>query len=337
LADEAKSAEIWGALLDAAIPFSLEKCQVVFLPPHPLPQGGLRCLAVAARLEDIQEVLDEWADLGIDPDILLPETLLLPGAHGCPVWLGETRSLFVARDGDQFLGAAGVVKRDQREKALTRFQQAWRDTYPDLNWISMGPEADSDTSGILENALCRSCFETSPDHANLRAEPVAAEGLKTAYRKQQMILKGSLLFLAVVLVLWPLAIRFQLRRHQGWIRRELSETFEKFTGSPSSAPGQELLLAQRFLDNQWGDVWEPENRLLLPGVSDGFSRISNLLADRNLVLSRLEMDVDTFSLNVLGEEREIEAFVDELALKGWGVTSSPQPNGTWRIAGSTRP
>lgn len=332
LADAAKSAEIWAALLDAAIPFPLENCQVVFLPPRPGPEGGLRCLAVAARHQDVREALDEWAEWGIDPDLLLPEPLMLPRASGCPVWLGIRRSIFAAWNGDTFLGAAACLKREQREKILNRFQQGWKEATPELEWVQMGPDGPGNPD-VLETALCRACFETSPVHANLRAGPLAADSLNAIYRKRWTVLKGSAIFLLLLLVAWPTGLRFHLRQKNDQLRQEITKTFRDFTGY--TAPGEEVLLAQRHLESEWMERWEIAERLLSPDVSDRYATVSRLLAQRNVVLSRVRISKHQFDLNLLGEETELNTLAEMLGMEeGWSVRYAPEPNGTWRISGS---
>lgn len=276
--------------------------------------------------------------MGIDPDVLLPEALLLPGASGCPIWMGVNRSVSVAWNGDHFLGASAAVKRDQRELALTRFQQTWKESYPDVNWVSVGPEGSDGQADVLETALCRSCFESSPFHVNLRAGSFAAKGLQATHRKFRSSLKGSLLVLVLLLVLWPFGVRFQLRRFNSRLRQEIATTFESFTGVPVAAPGQEVLLAQRFLEDGWNKEWGLASSLLLPEVSEGFARASRLIAERDLILSRIQWMPEQFELNVLGEEAQTKSLVEALGSEaGWTVTYVPEANGTWRISGSTRP
>ncbi|MDA3875344.1 MAG: hypothetical protein PF795_15465 [Kiritimatiellae bacterium] len=333
LTDASKSAEIWAALLDAAIPFPLETCQVVFLPPQPGPDGGLRCLAVAARQQDVREALDEWAEWGIDPDLLLPEPLMLPRASGCPIWLGNNRSVFVAWNGDTFLGTAATLKRDQREKTLNRFQQAWKEALPEVEWVTMGPEGESNNPEVLETALCRACMETSKMHANVREGSLATDTLRTIHRKRRGILKGSAIFLLLLLAVWPLGLRYQLRRKHEHLRREISDTFTDFTGY--AAPGEEVLLAQRHLEGEWMERWEVANRLLSPEVSDRYANISRLVEQRELVLSRMRVDQNSIELNVLGEEVQTISLVKNLGLaEGWTVKYAPEANGTWKISGS---
>ncbi len=339
LTDAAKSSEIWGGLLDAAIPFPLESCLVVFLKPHFRPEGGLRCLAVAAREQDVRDALEEWADIGIDPDMLLPEPLLLPRMSGCPIWMGVNRAVFVAWDGEHFLGASATVKRDQRELNLKRFQQVWKESYPDKTWVSMGPEGSSGPSDVLETALCRACFDSSPTHANLRAGPLAAEGLQSIHQKHLKVLKGSVLVLMLMLVSWPLGIRFQLRRVHHQLQREISTTFAQLTGGAISPQRQqEVLLAQRFLENEWTETRGLGSRLLSPEVSDGFARVARLVTERDLILTRVHRTPERVELNVLGEEEQTKSLVKALGSElAWTVTYAPEANGTWRISGSTRP
>ncbi len=332
LKDKSKSTEIWGTLLDAAIPFSLEKCQVAFLPAPSLPDGNLRCLAVAARLQDLEELLAEWQDWGLEPDLIVPEELMFSGQNGAYVWKGDARTVFSTWDAGGYVEGGGALKPEQRSKVLTRFEQSRSPDAEALEWKSVGPGAEQDP-GFLEQALALNACKPNPSHANLRAAPLAAPPLLQRYRKKQKTLKVSLLVLLILLVLLPLLLRQQLRANQKHIRSEIAGAYQQYTGSASVAPGQEVLLAKRYRDEKWTPLWESVQNLSQPKVSNLLVEVTSVARENDLTFMQISLRNDAMELQVLGSEDAVEALKYHLNISGWTIKVTPGSDGAWSLSG----
>jgi|GEM_PF-1689176 len=335
LKDKSKSAEIWGTLLDAAIPFSIEKCHYTFLPRANERDSGLSCLAVAARLEDLEHVVAEWVAIGLNPDLIFPEELMLSASHTNPLWKGLTRTVFVTTGPEGYTSGGGAVKRDQRDRLLSRFLQSREPEEAEVDWHECGPEASRDETR-LEDTLAKACFKSQPFHANLLANFMAPQKLKDVHGQKAKTLKASLLLLVLLMFLAPLLVRHKLRVYQKSVRSQISDTFLQLTGSRSNAPGQELLLANRFLEDKWGALWNPVQKLREPLVSFTFVELSQAAADRGLVFSRVELMESKVQVNVLGTEPQVISFMKHLEISGWEASKTVESNGTWRVNGEKR-
>lgn len=330
LKDRAKTTEIWGTLLDAAIPFSIEKCLFTFLPAASADKDRFRCLAVAARIEDVQYVISEWKALDICPDLIMPEQLLLPETFQNALWLGNARTLFASWNAEGFQGGGGSLKRDQRERVLARYIQSRESTDKELVWKECGPEASEDQN-ILEEALACSAFTCKPNHANLLANEWASPSLLQKQRKKTGNLVKGLVAIILLLMLIPPTLRLTLRSYQKKIRAEISSTYTELTGSRTN--GAEVLLAQRYLETKWGPLWDPARKLSEPRVSMSFVEMSQAAREFDLVFTRVEMTDRSFVLNVLGTEDRVNRFSEHYSTSGWKVSVETGSDDQWLLRG----
>lgn len=265
--DPAKTREIRDSLLDAALPFSLEDCFTVFLPPRVGPDG-IRLPAVAARSVDIQKALEEWGGLGLEPEMLVPESLLLPVApeRAC-VWLGEQRALFARVDeaGCVVCGGSGDASRGGR--ALSRFFLA-AEKAPEISW--RGPGGDGE-KGFLEQALARAGLGLEAGGVNLRADSLAHDRLQRIHGgvRRRWIAAAALVMGLAVAAPWGVRAVFSQLFEQMEVRT--GEVYEAVTGSPSPAREQERLLLERHADEVWGRVFDARKRLASSAVADALA------------------------------------------------------------------
>ncbi|WFB37364.1 hypothetical protein P3T73_06270 [Kiritimatiellota bacterium B12222] len=329
LKDKAKSAEIWGTLLDAAIPFSLEKCHYAFLPQQKSTQEGLSCLAVAARVEDLESHVADWAALDLEPDLAFAEELVLPRAQGNPLWKGGTRTVFSAWDEDRFIGGGGALKPELREKVLARFTHAQTE---ELHWHELGP-ASGNEENILEQALCMAVLRSGSGHANLLAQELASKKLHTKFTGKSKTLKVGVLLALLLLFLVPLTLRHQLRAYQRFLTSEIAETYTQITGGRSNAPGQEVRLAERYLDAEWSELWTPVERLTQASTSLLFIELAFAAEENGVVFSSIDLQKGLMTLTLLGTEEQVNAFAIHLQISGWEVELGVLNNGTWKLKG----
>lgn len=331
LRDKSKSAEIWGTLLDAALPFSLEKCQFCFLPLQSDANEGRRALAVAARMEDLETALAEWQELGLDPDLMVPEPLMISADRVSRRWLGGTRSVFAVWQGDRYIGGGGSLKAAQRDIAFTRFCQSLPDA-ESIDWRETGPGSESDPAD-LEQALAGVALHSGSLHANLRANEIMAPPLLKRYAQKQKNLKVALLLVLLMLFLFPLTLRHQLRAYQNLLRSQIATVYTDLTGSPGNAPGQELLLARRYMEDNWGELRKAVTTLSGPTVANTLVEIALQSAAEDLVFSHLEIAAGKLQLHVLGDEVKVKSFCEHLRISGWQIQYEAGSNGAWHIFG----
>ena len=328
LNDLQKSAEIWPSLLDAELPFALEECAVAFLPPEKLEQGGVRCLACAVRESDLREARSEWEELGVKPDLMVPEVLLLSRDRESRLWRGQYRFVMTAWNGGEFLGGAGGGAGARREKAIHRFQTTWRSAYSEISWAETGPEA-----GREEQSLEQTAARIPHGSFGLEANMLAGAGVQTRvvnrYRKKQKTLRVAVLLLLLILMLGPLSLRGRMRNYQAVLRQEIAREYLGMTGSQSPAAGQEVLLARRFLDEALEGVVLSRREVSGPGVSVRLFRVFDQLNRQGLVCIRVEAHPGEVRLEALGTEEQALEFQKGMENYQEQVVVGAASNGCW--------
>ncbi len=101
-----KARKVLPSLLDVALPFPLEQCVYQFLDFSNTPEKTTRALAVAARRNHVQQLLDRYRSSGIDPELLDHEGLAL--------WAGSVMEQAVSGDSSRVVlrlakGGASIV------------------------------------------------------------------------------------------------------------------------------------------------------------------------------------------------------------------------------------
>lgn len=298
--DPGKTREIRDSLLDAALPFSLEDCVTSFLPSQSRDES-IRLPAIAARLADLKNTLKTWSDLGLDPELLVPEALLLPaGGNRACVWIGEHRTLFAreAKEGGLVCGGASGVARDGR--ALSRFF-ASADEAPEIQWIGPGGDSEPD---FLERLLARAGLGMEPLGLNLRADVLAHPRLAKRHRGMLRRWGGVAAGIFLLAAVSPWGIRAAYARRLAQLDRQVAEVFHETTGFRSPAPGWERLLLERHAEEAWGAVSDARESLVS-------STVATELAD--LLLAAQFTGVSVRSLRVADEELAIEIQAPEPA------------------------
>jgi hypothetical protein len=336
LRDAAKSEEIWESLLDAAVPFSLEPFLVCLLPPRRTGEGGWRCLAVAARIEDLRAEQENWRKQGIDPDLMIPEALALCPGEGARLWRGRAREVWAAWSGDRFLGAGDVNRADEASTAFRRFQAAWAATISTGEWQSLGPGGEADPLA-MERGLCRAARGRDPHAANLLAGELAPDGLRARYQRKWRTVQVTALCFAVLLVLGPLWLRLQMRNWRNQLRTQVSSAYEELTGTTSTAPGQEPILALRFMESEWTPLRVALDRARTPVVAHGFSLLSRYVPEAGLRLAGLRLDDTRLELEVEGDEESMRRLQARLKTDGWVLDALQVADGRWQLRGGLEP
>jgi len=114
-----KARRVFPSLLDAALPFPVERCTVQFLQECRDAEGGVEALALAVRHETLDALLEEWGAQRVDPEWVVHEGWALwaqalveqPAAPGrmrvIGHWTDDRLVLAVGR-GDRLEGAYNV-------------------------------------------------------------------------------------------------------------------------------------------------------------------------------------------------------------------------------------
>jgi hypothetical protein len=331
--DVRKSAEIWPSLLDARIPFSLEECQVAFLEPR-RENNGLRCIAAAARESDLRDVVAEWQALGIVVDLLLPEALLLEG-EGARVWQGQTRSVFVATRGENWLGAGASLDPNSREKALARFLAAWG-----LEQARrIGPAAEnSPDPQVLEKALAAACIRPAPRIANLRAGTLASPRMSDRLYRSRRTLRVAAILAILFWLAGPFLLLQKIRSARQITTQDISRLYQSLTGRPSPAAGQERLLASRYVEQEWMPLREKAQTLANPALTGRLAFVISAAATQGLQLRGMQLDSSTLQLQLQGPETSVRAFRESLRGNGWTCDEARPVSGDfWSLSGELSP
>ena len=130
----AKARKVLPTLLDIELPFPLESCSYDFVsdvapPKEGIDGSGVRALAVAARITDVQARIKELTSRGIDPMVVDHEGLALwtqslqerPLAVGeesvlrVVIFLGSERWVVVIGRGEEFISAHHVRRGESKQ------------------------------------------------------------------------------------------------------------------------------------------------------------------------------------------------------------------------------
>lgn len=334
LSDPHKSAEIWPGLLDAVLPFPLESCIVAFGESRPRADGGLSCLAAAIRLEDLEAECRLWADLGLDPECLVPEALMLGGEWpGVSVWIGTGRAVFVARDDEGFSASGGAKDPSREGKTLRRFLDAMPG---EAGPVWLGPGGD-DAGNVLEEALARSGLGLPGARMmNLRADPMAHPGLlRRARRTRRTLLALAALLLGLSVGL-PMLLRAVMQHHQQESRLRMSALYQSVTGEQSPF-GQERLLLERWIDREWGAVRAASDRIFATGIRPDMSQVLALCSRLDLPVRSWSQDAEGLRLSFAADRPGAERLAMELGHFGWQGELTELEAGGWRFNGRREP
>jgi hypothetical protein len=329
IADPQKSSEIWPSLLDAALPFALEDCMVAFGEALPAEEGGLRCLAAAIRLEDLEAECGAWRELGLDPDSLVPEALVIAeGTPGVKVWTGTGRSVFVHWSEKGFSACGGAKDPSRDGKTLTRFLAAFPEN-ASLEWV--GPEGD-DHEDLLERGLALAGLGQGGPIMNLRAEPLAHPALSRrarVLRSRLMVLCAGLGLLAAAM---PLLLRSMVNRHFDLAQERMAEEYRRVTGMPIP-PGPQRLHMERWIDQEWGGIREASEQIFSPGVRAGMGEVLSVSSRLGLTVREWMQDRDRLRMIFSADRGVAERMVLQLGDFGWRGELEDLGEGTWLYRG----
>lgn len=334
LSDPHKSAEIWPALLDAVLPFPLESCMVAFGGCFAREAGGLSCLAAAIRLEDLEAECRFWADLGLDPECLVPEALMMCGEWpGVYVWIGTGRAVFVARDEEGFSASGGAKDPSRESKTLRRFLDALPGE-PGPVWL--GPGGD-DAGNVLEEALARSGLGIRGEGMmNLRAGPMAHPGLLHRARHTRRTLLALAALLLGLSAGLPMLLRAVMQHQQQESRLRMSALYQSVTGEQSPF-GQERLLLERWIDREWGAVRAASDRIFATGIRPDMRQVLALCSRLDLPVRTWSQDAEGLRLSFAADRAEAERLAMELGHFGWQGELTELDAGGWRFNGRREP
>lgn len=330
LSDPGKSAEIWPSLLESTLPFPLEDCEVAFLPPEPVPEGGSRCLAAAARTRDVETALTEWRELGLSPDVMIPEVLLCSGPRTSTLWTGTSRCIYTAWHDGRFLGAGGGQGIPPESKAFSRFKTTWTADVPDLEWTTVGPAAGQQET-LLEQNAANALFRSPSSFINLLSADAGSGRLAACLRRKQRSLCLLGVAVLVLLAALPLGVRSALRGTRRALQEEIELEYHRLTGEEPSEQGQELLLATRFVEDTMEASVSAQREISGPHLSSRLVRILNACQAADVVVTALQGDTYSVTADLLGREEELQQVRDRLISQGDDVTLSPSEQGAWRL------
>jgi hypothetical protein len=330
LSDPGKSAEIWPSLLESTLPFPLEDCEVAFLPPEPVPDGGSRCLAAAARTRDVETALSEWRELGLSPDLMIPEVLLCSEPRTSTLWTGHSRCIYTAWHEGRFLGAGGGQGVPPESKAFSRFKTTWTAEVPGLEWTTLGPAAGQQEP-LLEQNAANALFRNPSSFINLLSAGAGSGRLTACLRRKQRSLCLLGVAVLVLLTVLPLGVRSSLRSSRQALQDEIELEYYRLTGEETPARGQELLLATRFVEDTMEASVSAQREISGPHLSSRLVRILKACRAADVVVTGLQGDPFSVTVNLLAGEEELRQVRDRMIAQGDEVTLSPAEQGAWRM------
>lgn len=282
-----KAEQVFPALLDVQLPFSVEDCVFTLVETRPSPDRSGTCgLVAGARNVDIEKRLASFSPLGFNPHLLDQEGIALwtrsleelpPVAGGTDVriilYLASDRvTLVVGQDG-HFLGSHTMRLLDDAQ--IHRILKSHFTTLPaSTQWILAGPEAahpgSPDTplailakrwqgsikvirepSPFLARALAARALTRGELRCNLRTGVFLHPEL--ARRQARLPYQWAVASLLAGLLLCTVNAAWALHvAHQAAESRERFRSLAiEITGSPLGIPkGQEVLAARRAIEAQ---------------------------------------------------------------------------------------
>lgn len=328
LRDPGKTREIWPALFDAAIPYPLDRCHVAFLPLREDGEGSA-CLAAGIRDSDLDEALAEWAESGIHPDLLVPESLALCGHGESRVWMGRSRTVWSLWEPGGFRGVGGARARESHEKIFSR-QRAALDIDTDPQAVGPDTEVDPD---LLEVQLARCARRPDPYAVNLLAGERASPSARTRWERARRNLRGVGLFALLLLCLLPFFLP-----HLVWMRSEQTERealrlFEGLTGRPPPPAGQAAVRARQILASEAEPLRRAINALERPVVGAELVGVLDLAKSRGILLSRVDLEADRFRVRAVGSEAAVTAWAEGMEASGWSLKAPTMDADAWVVEG----
>lgn len=331
LQDAGKSSELWPGLLDAALPFSLEECVQAFSPPRPAASGnGWQCDAYAARISDLNTEITRWKELDLEPHFLIPEASALVKEAELTVWTGRERSVFLHRNEAGEAAATGAGPAAPDSPALRRF--------------CLGRSVDPSGARILEGAdlparLAELAFRGGAELINLRAEDLASPALAGAHRAARV---RKLLAAGVMIALALLSPWLVSRHMSGLLRIEqqkIGSLYTGITGERSRVPGQELLMAERWLETEWAPLWSRAQALASPESARRLGDLLRACQFTGAQVREITMRENMVVLDVVTDERAAGYLAERLRRDGWKIGGPEQGSAGqhWILRGERTP
>jgi hypothetical protein len=330
--DAKKASETWLSLFDAAIPFSLTSCHVYFLPlPKSPGESGSRCLAIGIRTQDLDPLEAEWKELGLDPELWVPEPLLISGEFETRIWCGKERTVWAFWRDKAFMGAGGSRDRGSRDRVLAR-QFLSYDIEDDAR-LRVGPDA-KESENLLEMELAKSCFQPGPFAINLRPAERSPERFSSRRAQMELFTKVVALLSLLLLLLMPFVFSRVIQVQREKILQDIGQTFERITGYSNRQPGQEKRLAERFITDEWQGMRMEMERMKQPRVSQALTRILDEVIRQGLLIEDVVVDAGKLNLKVKGAQDAAAALAAELENMGWRLEEPVTGDGTsWQLNG----
>jgi hypothetical protein len=241
-----KALRVFPTLLDVELPFPLEACAWDFLDAHKASGSSYRALAVASRLETMRRKLDALAALGVDPQSLDQEALVLwsqslrelPAADGdndvrVVLYMADDRWCLVAGRGRRIVHAC--APRQEQGAGMLRLLDIFLRPADRIRWCIAGPAAERSSAGLegellrarpgiwsLHNApaeflargLATRQLAAEPYACNLRTDALQHAGARRRVERQS---RGAAL---AVLAAAGLLVAANLAAHVGVTRRQ---------------------------------------------------------------------------------------------------------------------
>jgi hypothetical protein len=244
--------------------------------------------------------------------------------------MGKERTVCTAGTSEHFQAAGGCGQPDRREKTVSRFQKVWSQEDSDRSWTSCGPEGEQQPEALERNAALF-LLGKGPQGGNLLAATGGSERLTQAMNSRRRRLWTVFIAIGLLCCAAPWWIRVQLMSAQQEVREEMEREYQAITGTVSPAPGQEVLLARRYLEDQRGAWLQAREEVSGPHLTERFLRVTFALSSLRIPLVRVEADTKTLTALVLATQEQVETLNREIRSFGDVVESSQVDDRVWKV------
>ncbi len=325
----AKVRRVLPTLLDIQLPFALEDCAHVFVAMECTPEGKYRALAAAVRRQDLEAILGDYRQQGLDVHVVDHEGLALwsqglrehPPRGGDPepravLWIAPDHATLVIGRGAGFVSAHPMTDPDPAR--IDRLLRAALGEPQPVTWVLAGPECGiGDRTALASLQAAWPGSVTVPDEpraflarslavralldealaCNLRTGSMAHPAFVRRRHFQRMRMAAALYIAAAILFVGGVTARRSAIQAAQDAEHKAGRRVDVLCGFHVAAKGEHALGVVQ-------DTLEQQRRLLMPfaapfrfGVANELRDLTALAAQHDITLSRVILEPESLRVN----------------------------------------
>ena len=352
-----KGLKVLPTLLDIQLPFAVEACACHFLDGGGTEDHKTRALAVAARLVDVRERLDQLSEAELDPYALDQDGLALwtqsvrehpPGTGSSDrcravVHLNGQQSTLVVGRGFQFAAAHGIHAEDAGQ--ISRLLLSYVEPGQPVDWVWTGPGAadpaavsdlsnrlvdgrpgsshtHDDPESFLARAVATRALLPGPLRCNLRNGELTHPALVRRQRRQAVRTPLLMLTAGILLCGVHIALNVVVRGRESAIDRDFHALASDLAGYDiGPAKGEHAIGMATDKARERKLAMAPFLRAFQPSLTETVALVMEVGKKHGLRYERFELADGAAAIRGTSVDwRACEALLDALKEAGLAVT-----------------